>query len=80
MSTLRKRLDSVEERAEIQRHRDFVRQTQGRSQDEQLFFIVHGFWPERAGDKLPPAMEFTVREIKTIVTTQWEDEHKKTTE
>ena len=38
----------------------------------QLFIIVHGYWPESAGDKLPPGIEFTVRGIKTIVTTQWD--------
>ena len=56
----------------------FVRQCKGRSEDEQLFIIVHGYWPESAGDKLPPGIEFTVRGIKTIVTTQWADEDQKT--
>ena len=30
-----------------------------------------------AGDELPPRIEFTVRGIKTIVTTQWADENEK---
>jgi ribonuclease I len=35
------------------------------------FFIVHGYWPENAGDELPDRIEFTVRGIKTIVTAEW---------
>ena len=74
MSNLRKRLDSVEAWAALQQHRELQRQFQGRSEDEQSFFCIHGFWPENVGDTLPSRMEFTVRGIKTIVTTQWEDE------
>jgi hypothetical protein len=59
---------------------DFLRQFQGQSRDEQSFFIVHGFWPENAGDILPHRLEFTVRGIKTIVITQWAVEDRKTTE
>ena len=78
MSTLRKRLDSVEEQAEFRLHMALVRQAKGRPPEELSFFCIHGFWPESVGDELPPGMEFTVRGIKTIVTTQWEDENKKT--
>ncbi len=78
MSTLKKRLDSVEERTALQQHREFVRQSKGRPPEELSFFCIHGFWPENLGDELPPGAEFTVRGIKTIVTTQWEDENKKT--
>ena len=74
MSTLRKRLDSVEKRAEFQQYLQSLRQFQGRSHDEELFFIVHGFSPESVGDELPPRTEFTVRGIKTIVTTEWDDD------
>jgi len=73
-----KRLDSVEERAEFQLHRELARQFKGRSADEQSFFAVHGYRPENADDKLPPGMEFSVRGIKTIVTTQWADVDRKT--
>jgi len=74
MSTMRKRLESVEDRVVLQQHREIQRQFQGRSEDEQSFFCIHGFWPENVGDTLPSRMEFTVRGIKTIVTAQWEDE------
>ena len=77
MNTLRKRLDRVEEWAEFQQHRALVRQIKGRSEDEQSFFCIHGYWPENA-TKLPDRIEFTARGIKTIVTTQWEQESKKT--
>jgi len=66
-----KRLDSVEAGAALQQQRELQRQFKGRSEDEQSFFCIHGFWPENAGDELPPGMEFTVRGIKTIVMTQW---------
>ena len=72
MSALRKRLDSVEERIALQRHRNFLREFNGRSVDEQSFFCIHGFWPENAGNTLPGRIEFTARGIKTIVITQWE--------
>jgi len=78
MSTMRRRLESVEERIVLQQHREFMRQIQGRSKDEQDFFIVHGYWPENAGDEIPAKIEFTVRGIKTIVITQWADENQKT--
>ena len=80
MSILRRRLKSVEERIALQQHRELQRQFKGRSEDDQSFFCIHGFWPETAGDILPHRLEFTVRGIKTIVTTQWDDEHKETTE
>jgi hypothetical protein len=80
MSNLRKRLDSVEERAELRLHMALVRQAKGRTPEELSFFCIHGSWPERVGDELPPGTEFTVRGIKTIVNTQWEGELKKTTE
>jgi hypothetical protein len=74
MSTLSRRLKSVEERTALQQHRELQRQFQGRSRDEHLFFIIHGYWPENAGDILPHRLEFTVRGIKTIVITQSADE------
>jgi ribonuclease I len=77
MNTLRKRLDTVEDRIAIQQHRELERQLKGRSVDEQSFFCIHGYWPENATE-LPDRIEFTARGIKTIVTSQWEDENKKT--
>ena len=73
MNTLRKRLDRVEEGAEFQQHRALVRQIKGRSEDEQSFFCIDGYWPGKAAE-IPPGMEFTVRGIKTIVITKWEGE------
>ena len=73
MSTLTKRLESVEDRIELQRYRELQRQSEGRPLDELLFFAVHGYWPENAGDELPRRIEFTVRGIKTIITHEWED-------
>jgi hypothetical protein len=74
MSTMRRRLESVEDRIVLQQHRELQRQFQGRSGDEQSFFCIHGYWPENAGDEIPAKIEFTVRGIKTIVITQWADE------
>ena len=73
MSTLRKRLESVEERIALQQHRELQRQFRGRSEDEQMFFCTHGYWPENASE-LPRRIEFTARGIKTVVTTEWEDQ------
>jgi hypothetical protein len=55
-------------------HRNFLREFNGRSENEQSFLCINGFWPENAGDILPHRLEFTVRGIKTIVITQWADE------
>src|SRR5208337_2465208 len=49
---------------------ELQRRFRGRSHDERSFFIVHGYWPENACDMLPLRVEFTVRGIKTIVSTQ----------
>jgi hypothetical protein len=74
MSTLKKRLASVEDRIELLQHRNFLREFNSRSEDEQTFFCTHGYWPENAGDILPHRLEFTARGIKTIVITQRADE------
>jgi hypothetical protein len=76
MSTLRKRLDSVEERTEFKRWLRLGRESHDRPELELEFFTVHRFWPENAGAELPERREFTVRGIKTIVITQWEEEKK----
>jgi hypothetical protein len=76
MSTLSRRLQSVEDRIALRQHRDLLRQFEARSVDEQSF---HGFWQENVGDILPHRLEFTVRGIKTIVITQWADENQKPT-
>jgi len=73
VSTLRERLESVEYRMALQQHKELLRQTKGRSDQEMMFFAVHGYWPENAGDELPDRVEFMVRRIKTIITTEWED-------
>ena len=73
MSTLKKRLDTVEDRIAIRQYRDLERQFKGRSKDEQSFFCIHGYWPEDANE-LPHRVELTTRGIKTIVTTQGADE------
>ena len=46
MSTLRKRLESVEERMALQQYRELQRQLEGRSLDELSFFCSHGYWSE----------------------------------
>jgi len=76
MGTLRKRLESVEERRALQQHRELQRQFKGRSADEQTFFCTHGYWPECATE-LPHRIEFTACGIKTVVATEWEDEDQK---
>ena len=50
MSTLRKRLDTVEDRIALQQHRELQRQFKGRSLEEQEFFCAHGYWPENASE------------------------------
>jgi ribonuclease I len=77
VSILRKRLQSVEDQIALRQHWELERQFKGRSVDEQSFFCIHGYWPENATE-LPDRIEFTARGIKTIVTSQWEDENKKT--
>ena len=76
MSILKKRLDTVEDRIAIRQHRELVRELNSRPEGEQMFFIIHGYWPEN-GTELPQRMEFTARGIKTIVTTQWADDDQK---
>jgi ribonuclease I len=49
-----------------------VRELNSRPEGEQMFFIIHGYWPEN-GTELPQRMEFTARGIKTMVTAEWED-------
>jgi hypothetical protein len=73
VSTLRKRLESVEDRIALQQRRELQRQFESRSEGEQTFFCIHGYWPENAGDELPNRIEFTVRGIKIIITHEWED-------
>jgi hypothetical protein len=77
VSILRKRLQSVEDQIALRQHRELERQFKSRSSDEMSFFCLHGYWPENATE-LPDRIEFTARGIKTIVTSQWEDENKKT--
>ena len=77
MSILRKRLQSVEDQIALRQHRELERQFKGRSVDEQSFFCIHGYWPKNATE-LPDRIEFMARGIKTIVTSQWEDENQKT--
>ena len=77
MRAMRQRLDSVEEQIALQQHRELQRQLRCRSEDEQNFFIFHGYWPENA-TQLPHRIEFTARGIKTIVTTEWAEEGQKT--
>ena len=77
MSNLRKRVERVEEQIAIQQHREIQRQFKGRSVDEKSFFCIHGYWPESATE-LPDRIEFTTRGIKTIVSTQWENDSQKT--
>ena len=43
MSTLRKRLDSVEDRIAIQQHRELQRQFKGQPDGEVSFFCTHGY-------------------------------------
>jgi len=50
MSTLRQRLEGVDPRAEFQQYLQAVRESQGRSHDEVLFFTScdsHRFWAKR---------------------------------
>jgi hypothetical protein len=75
MKTLKKRLSTIEEHRALQQHRELELQLRGRSQGEQTFFCTYGYWPETATE-LPCRIEFTVRGIKTIVTTRWEDVNK----
>ena len=70
MRTLHKRLCDLEERKAFQDFVELSRQSKSRSDLELLFFVVHGFFPENAGKELPPAKDFTVGGIRTVVTTE----------
>jgi hypothetical protein len=77
MSTFRKRLTDIEERRAFRDWQDGLRQFEGKTPDELNFLAVHGYFPESLEGDLPQRQEFTVRRIKTIITTQWEDEDRK---
>ena len=47
-----------------------------RSEEEQSFFCIHGYWPESVGDELPHRIKFTAQGIKTTVNSQWDGGNK----
>ena len=73
MSTLGRRLETLEERKAFREFLDGRRQYQGRPKEELEFLAVHGYWPETCSSELPPRWEFTVCGIRTIVTTERAD-------
>ena len=64
MSTLRKRLDTLEERKAYREFLDGRRQFDGRTREELEFFALHGYFPETLGGELPLRQEFTVCGIR----------------
>ena len=72
MSTLRKRMDDIEDRKAFREFVENQRQLNRRSRDELLFLAVHGYFAENAGDELPQRQDFTVGGIRTVVTTERE--------
>jgi hypothetical protein len=71
MSTLRRRLTSIEEQRAFREWQDGLRQFEGRSPDELLFLSAHGYFPETLeGQELPRRQEFTVGGIRTIITAE----------
>jgi hypothetical protein len=77
MSTISRRVTDIEERQAVRKYAEMRREFEGRSQADLTFLDVHGFWPENTGEALPPRQTFTVRGIKTIVITEWDDEERK---
>ena len=73
MSTLRKRLADIEELQAFRDWQESQRQSDGRSDDELQFFVVHGYWPENSEGRLPRRWEFVVNGIRTIVACEWAD-------
>ena len=73
MTTIRKRLESVEERKAFRDYIESNRVFEGRSADELEFFAIHGYFPKAGGGKLPQRCEYLVAGIRTVVTTEWDD-------
>jgi hypothetical protein len=72
-----KRLEDIEERRAFQEFKERRRRIKGRSEDELLFFAIHGSLPETTGEKLPKRQEFIVCGIRTVVTTERAKEPKR---
>ena len=71
MSTIRKRLDYLEERRAFREFVEYQRHFKDRSSEELLFLGIHGYFPEAADDELPPEQVFTIGGIRMIVRTEW---------
>jgi hypothetical protein len=69
--TLRKRLESVEERKAFRDYIETKRVFEERSADELEFFALHGYFPEGEGGALPQRCEYVFAGIRTVVTTEW---------
>jgi hypothetical protein len=70
MSTIRKRITDIEERQAVLDYRKCQRLVEGRSQDELHFFVVYGYFPDSLNGELPPRQEFTVGDIRTVITAE----------
>ena len=71
MSAQRKRLDNLDDDKAF---RDFVENTRqhiSRPLEELLFHGIHGYFPEAAGDELPPEKVFNIGGVRMIVRTEW---------
>ena len=71
MSTIRKRLEDIEEWQAFRDWQESQRQYDGRSEDEMQFFVLHGYWPENAGSELPPNREYVVYGVRTTIINEW---------
>ena len=70
MGTIRRRLTDIEERQAVLDYRKSQRLIEGRSQDELQFFVVHRYFPDSLEGELPQRQEFTVGDIRTIITAE----------
>ena len=72
MTTIRKRLESVEERKAFRDYIETKRVFEKRSADELEFFAIHGYFPEAGGGvALPQRREYVFAGMRTFVTTEW---------
>jgi len=70
MSMFGKRLDALEDRKAVRDYMESRRQLDGRSRNELLFFSVYGYFHESLEGQLPQRQEFTVGDIRPVITTE----------
>lgn len=70
MSTLKKRVEQVEERTAFEDFKQTQREFEGRPREELEFFAVYGYWPDSLSEDLPERREFTVNRVRIVITAE----------